>query len=220
MQASNATVVPLATGPDLETYCRLICMELGDGYSARRADDGIDLIHLWTPERGCLSASRRGDDMIVQASDWPVVEAFGERRSYSQPIHARISMLRDVRAAAHDLRRRVIDPYTQALSAARRDAAAYRELLGEVVDCFDRCGFSAREVHRTGRTLQARQPWDALDLGDTRTPSSSGVTVNLQPQAAIGSFEMHGLSLQELAELSEFVAGMMRRRRPRLRLCG
>ncbi|TJY58216.1 hypothetical protein E4T66_16090 [Sinimarinibacterium sp. CAU 1509] len=220
MDATNATVVRLAAEPDLETYCRLICMELGDGYSARRADDGIDLIHLWTPERGCLTASRRGSDMIVQASDWPVVEAFGERRSYSQAIHSRLSMLRDVRSAAHDLQRRVVEPYRVALNAARRDAAAYRELLSDVVDCFDRCGFSTQEVHRAGRTLQARRPWDALDQTETRMPSSSTVTVTLQPDAALGSFEMHFLSLQELAELSEFVSGLMQRRRPKLRLCG
>jgi hypothetical protein len=220
MDASSATVVPLATEPDLETYSRLLCMELGDGYSARRADDGVDLIHLWTPERGCLSVSRRGSDMIVQASDWPVVEAFGERRSYSQSIHARISMLREVRVAAQDLRRRVIEPYRLALTSARREAAAYRELLGDVADCFDRCGFAAGEVHRAGRSLQARRPWDALDLGGTRMPSNSSVTVNLQPNAALGSFEMHFLSLQELAELNEYAAGMMQRRRPQLRLCG
>lgn len=219
MREAISSVVPLSTELNLETFCRLVCMELGEGFHVQQpAGGGADRVYIWTPERGCLSAQRRGEEILFQAADWPVVEQLGLRRTFSRTIAARISITRDIHAAARDLERRVVRPFQSALAEARHQADAYRSLLNDIAECLELCGLGPGDAHTVGRTVQARRPLIALEQADTRVPSQCTTTISIQEHAAFGSFEARYLSLQELAELNRFVDELVARRDRVLRL--
>lgn len=215
---SHANIVELETGLTLETYCRLICAELGEGYSVARAARSPDQMLIWTPDRSCLSVQLRGDEVMFAAADWPVVDEVGFKRSFSRDISARISFGRDIKAAAQDLRRRVITPFAVALAEERRKAAAYRTVLHDVARCLDHSGFRPGDGHVVGKTMQARKPHGALDEGWTRAPTVSDTTITVQDQGAVGTIEVRYLSLDEVEAVHGFLNELIGRRRPALRL--
>lgn len=218
MSQASSSVVPLSTELSLETFCRLVCMELGEGFHVQQLASGPDRLYIWTPERGCLSAQRRGTEILFQAADWPVVEQLGMRRTFSRTIAARVSITRDIHAAARDLERRVVRPFQAALAEARRQADVYRSLLNDIAECLELCGAGPGDAHAVGRTVQARRPLVALEQDDTRVPSQCTTTISIHENAAFGSFEARYLSLKELAELNRFVDELVARRDRVLRL--
>lgn len=218
MSQAAAKAVPHDHEHVLEAFCRRLCAELGPGYELQTRNQDPDELHLWTPERGCLNLRSNGSEIIVQATGWPTVAQHGLRRRFSRDIGARIAIARDIRAAARDLQRRVLDPYRAALAEARRAESSWRGVLQDVGDCVQRAGLRTDELHAVGRTLQASRPLGALDESGAYVPSQCTNTIHLQDKHALGSFEAHYLSLTELAELNRFVDALIARRRPSLRL--
>ncbi|MEQ1439199.1 hypothetical protein AAG565_07530 [Fontimonas sp. SYSU GA230001] len=209
------------SGPSLDEFARRLCAELGAGYQVQApagASHETEALHVWTPERGCLSLRRSGGEFVVQAIGWPVVAQLGLRRRFGREIGARVAIDRDIRSAARDLRRRVIEPYRLALAEARSAESSWRSLLQDVTDCARLAGLSTEELHAVGRTLQARRPLGALDESGHYVASQCTNTIHLQDEGALGSFEAHYLSLAELAELNRFIDTLVARRRPSLRL--
>lgn len=218
MELANATVVPLHHGMTLDIFGQRLCRELGNGYCVERVPGAADQLLLKTPELGELILRRQRDEVTVEASGWPVVDGFGRRRRFARQIDARVSLHRDPEALALDIERRVLRPYREALADARRRSTAYRQLLDDIADCLQLAGLRRSDVHGTGRQLQAQMPLEPLDDARTRMPSRSTSTITLHEDRALGSFEVHYLSLRELASLNRFVARMIARRQPAFRL--
>ncbi|MFA5938468.1 MAG: hypothetical protein WC809_03840 [Sinimarinibacterium sp.] len=218
MAQAASSVIPMGGVPEFDAFCRQLCAELGEGFHAQNPGDDPDELHIWTPERGCLSVHRSGRELLVRAIGWPNVAQFGLKRSFRTEISARIAITRDAGAAARDLQRRVIGPYRAALADARSAESGWRNVLKDVSDCLDRSALRAEDVHAVGRNLQARRPLGALDESWAFVPSQCTNTIHLQDQGALGSFEAHYLSLAELAELNRFVDALVAKRRPKLRL--
>jgi hypothetical protein len=203
---SNASVVELETGLTLETFCRLLCTELGAGFSIARTARQPDQLLIWTPDRSCISVQKRGDELLFAAADWPVIDELGFKRSFSREISAKISF------------GRVILPFAEALQEERRKAATYRAVLHDVARCLSHSGFRPDDGHVVGKTLQARKPHGALDEGWTLAPTVSDTTITVQDQGAVGSVEIRYLSLDEVEAVHGFIDKLIARRRPALRL--
>ncbi|HEX4895733.1 MAG TPA: hypothetical protein VFV11_05320 [Solimonas sp.] len=203
---------------ELLPYCRLLCIELGSGYELCPSDRDPTTVLIATPDKGCIAVQRHGQELSFQASEWPVVNEAGFRRSFSRDLRASIGVGRDPSAVAPELRRRLLQPYAEALATERRNAANYRCLLVEVSACLEHSGFTPSDRHVVGRTLQASKPHGALDDGHSRIPTTSTTSITIQDQSALATVEMRYLSLDEVEAVHGFLADLIARRRPALRL--
>lgn len=214
----DSRVTHLDTPFELLPFCRLLCAELGAGYSLGPAERDPTTVLIFTPDNGSIAAQRHGTEVRFQASEWPVVNEAGFRRSFSRDLHASFSLGRELAGVAQELRRRLLQPYAEALQTERRNAANYRCLLVEIAACLQHSGFAPADSHVVGRTLQACKPHGALDDGHSRIPTTSTTSITIQDQTAVGTVEMRYLSLDEVEAVHGFLADLMARRRPALRL--
>lgn len=218
MSPIRPKIVPFHPSLDLLAYGRRLCQHLGPGYDARAGDPASGAVHLTTPQRGDIKLTRSGGELTFVADGWPEVSELGLRRTFRKDILAHVSVQRDIVAAAHDVLRRVVEPYHAALAEAREREAAWRGVLKEIGECLALSGLRTDEVHAVGRTLQASRPLGVLDEAWAFVPSQTTTRISVQERGALGSFEAHYLSLQELAQINRFVDELIARRRPALRL--
>jgi hypothetical protein len=204
---------------DLRAWCAALCAHWGPGYSfGTPALRGPALV-IRTPEQGVIGLHPRGDEVEFRTEHWPAVHEHGFKRSYAQPLVARISAGRDPEDAARDLQRRLLQPYATALAEARRKAADFRRRIAGICETLGRVGLGRADRVVLGRRLQAQKPHGALDHHGTPLPTTSMTTIALRDDdSAIGSVELRGLSLREIEALHGFIDTLVRQRQPGLRL--
>lgn len=206
-----------ASRSSIETLCADLCALWGDGHTLATVSDGA--VQLRTPEQGLIDVRAHGDELEFRATRWPNVHEQGFKRSFSRVMSARVSAMRAPEAIARDLKRRLLQPYASALCEARGQAAGYRRLIADICTCLDRVGLDAADRHVLGRRLQAHKPHGALDHNGTRLPTTSVTTITVrEDDSAVGAVELRGLSLAEVEAVHGFVAELVSRRRPVLRL--
>lgn len=201
----------------LETRLRALCDLWSPGYTLAH-DASAEAFTIRTPDQGLISVQLHGQELEFQASGWPQVQEGGFKRSYAQELTARVSVHRAVSASARDLERRLLLPYADALSQARRKAADYRRLIADVSRCLDHAGFTGSDRHVLGRSLQAHKPHGALDDNGKRVPTTSVTTINARDDSAVANVEIRSLSLPEVESLHAFIDELIAQRRPVLRL--
>jgi hypothetical protein len=203
----------------LRAWCAALCAAWGPGYSfGTPANRGAALV-IRTPEQGVIGMHLRGDDIEFRTEHWPAVHEQGFKRSYAQPLVARISAGRDPEDAARDLQRRLLQPYAAALAEARRKAADFRRRIAGICDTLNSVGLGRADRVVLGRRLQAQKPHGALDHHGTPLPTTSVTTIALRDDdSAIGSVELRGLSLREIEALHGFIDTLVRQRQTGLRL--
>lgn len=204
----------------LEAYVESLCRCWGAGYAPAPVSKTAPAhaLAIRTPDQGLIAVEAHGHDLEFRATGWPQVNEAGFKRSYAEPLSAKISAGREVEAAARDLERRLLVPYAAALTQARRKAADYRRLIADVSACLDHAGFARSDRHVLGRSLQAQKPHGALDDNGKRVPTTSVTTITARDDSAIANVEVRSLSLPEVEALHDFISDLIARRKPVLRL--
>ncbi len=212
------TTSPAAsTDAKLTLWCRTLCDTLGGDHVLSPSPAGLQSIR--TPDQGRIDIQVRGQDIEFVAAGWPLIDELGFKRSYRRELSIRISANREATAAAQDLKRRLLQPYSQALSEERRRASAYREQLRSIAACLNQAGFGPHERHVVGRSVQAQKPHGVLEDHGLRLPTTSTTCVTPHEDSAIAAIEVRGLSLGEVEAVHAFLNQLVAQRVPSLQLC-
>jgi hypothetical protein len=216
----NATVTKPLSLQSLEAHVEALCRLWGPGYALAPVAHNApaNALAIRTPDQGLVAVELHGSELEFRATGWPQINDAGFKRSYAENLSAKISLNRDVDAAARDLERRLLVPYAAALTQARRKAADFRRLIADVNNCLDHAGFASSDRHVLGRSLQAQKPHGALDDNGKRVPTTSVTTITARDDSAVANVEVRSLSLPEVEALHDFISELIARRRPVLRL--